>query len=115
MPRERPTEEELKAWVPDEALELLNMERVLEPELTHEETARRILMSAAPMAAQSVAHLSVHGRDERIRFTAAKYIIDGVVGGGFKGSGDVDDMLMALVIKLQDNDAAAEQMRQKLT
>jgi hypothetical protein len=105
------TDEELRAWVPDEYLEALVTERVVEPDLTHEEQARKILMKAAPMAASSVAHLSVHGRDERVRFQAAKYIIDGVVGGGFKVEGGVDDTLMALVLRLQENDEVAEQMR----
>lgn len=91
-------------WIPDEALAALQCERVVHPEKTHEELARDILMSAAPMAAQSVAHLSVHAGNENVRLSAAKYIIDGVVGGGFKAQGSVDDMLLALVQGLADND-----------
>lgn len=98
-------------WIPDDALRLLNMERVVAPERTNEELAREILMTAAPMAAQSVAWLSVHAGAEAIRLKASQYIIDGVVGGGFKATGGVDDALMALVSQLSAND---EERVQKL-
>jgi len=92
-------------WVPAEALAALQMERVVNPTKTNMELAREILTSAAPMAAQSVAHLSTHAANENIRLKASQYIIDGVVGGGFSSNGEgIDDMLMALVAKLGEND-----------
>jgi hypothetical protein len=95
-------------WVPDEMLARCNTERVVEPELTDEEMARRILMTAAPMAAQSVAWLSVYAGAEQVRLAASKYIIDGVVGGGFKTTGGEDDILVALVARLQANDSTED-------
>jgi len=91
-------------WISDEALAAINMERILEPDKTHEEIAREILMSSAPMAAKSVAWLSAHASAEQVRLAASKYIIDGVVGGGFKAAGSVDDLLMSLVSQLASND-----------
>jgi hypothetical protein len=102
MPREIVPDDE---WVPDEMLARLNMQRVVEAELTDEELARKILMQAAPGAAQSVAWLSSYAGNENVRLSAAKYIIDGVIGGGFKVTGGADDLLIALVNKLADNDA----------
>jgi hypothetical protein len=96
-------------WVPDEALAALQCERMVAPDKTHEELARDILMTAAPMAASSVAHLSVYAANENVRLSAAKYIIDGVVGGGFKAQGGQDDMLLALVSKLSENDPVYSQ------
>jgi copper homeostasis protein CutC len=56
------------------------------------------------MAAKSVAWLSANATAEQVRLAASKYIIDGVVGGGFNAAGNVDDMLMALVSQLAEND-----------
>jgi hypothetical protein len=105
------TDEELENWLPSSQLDLLKCERIERPEVTDAELARERLMRAAPLAAASVAHLAIHGRTEQIRLAASKYIIDGVVGGGFSADGHVDDVLLALVSKLADNDSAAEQMR----
>ena len=99
--REDMTREE---WIPEAELMKLKTERVVNPEKTHLELARDILTSAAPMAAQSLAHLSTHAANESIRMKASQYIIDGVVGGAW-GTGDADsDLLMALVGKLAEND-----------
>jgi len=95
-------------WTPDEELLKLQCERVLAPEKTNLELAREILTTAAPMAAQSVAFLSTHAANENIRLKASQYIIDGVVGGAWRGEGDIDDMLMALVAKLGENDHAGD-------
>ena len=91
-------------WVSDEALAAIQTARIVYPDKTNEELARDTLMSAAPMAAQSVAWLSVHATAEAIRLKASQYIIDGVVGGGFKNGGGPDDLLMALVTELGRND-----------
>src|SRR5689334_10014239 len=94
-------------WAPEAEIAKLQMERITAPDKTHLELARDILTSAAPMAAQSLAHLSTHAANESIRMKASQYIIDGVVGGAW-GSGDVEqDLLMALVTKLGENDPKA--------
>jgi hypothetical protein len=92
-------------WIPDVELEKLKCERLYEPDVTDEERARKILMSSAPMAAQSLAWLSVHAVNEQIRLKASTYIIDGVVGGKLRREGDTDDVLYALVTELAKNDA----------
>lgn len=96
-------------WVPDEELEKLKLERVVAPELTNAELAYDILSTSAPAAAQSVAWLALHAGQEAIRLKASQYIIDGVVGGGFKGaSSGIDDMLVALVRQLSENDEISQ-------
>lgn len=91
-------------WVPDSVLAMINAERVYAPAKSNEELAREILMNSAPMAAKSVAWLSAHATAEQVRLAASKYIIDGVVGGGFNVSGGADDLLMNLVAQLAHND-----------
>jgi len=97
-------------WVPEEAIARLNEHRVVEVELTDEELARKILMQAAPMAAQSVAWLTSHAGNENVRLAASKYIIDGVVGGAFKTTGGEGDLLLALVSRLAANDTERQEM-----
>jgi hypothetical protein len=91
-------------WLPDEEIMKLQTERVVQPDKTNLELARDILTSAAPMAAQSLAHLSTHASNESIRMKASQYIIDGVVGGAWSSGIEGDDILMALVAKLAEND-----------
>ena len=80
---------------------------MLKPDRTNMELAREILTDAAPMAAQSLAFLSTHAANESIRLKAAQYIIDGVVGGSWSSGGAGEDLLMALVSKLAENDPVA--------
>lgn len=100
------TDAELQAWVPDEYLDLLKCERIAEPDKTYAEQAREILQRGAPMAAHAVVHLSVYGRDEKMRLQAARYILDGIVsqGGTLLPAENIDDALAQLVAKLADND-----------
>lgn len=98
-------------WVPDSALESIKCERMMKPDQTPAELARAILMSAAPMAAQSLAWLSVHAGQEAIRLKASQYLIDGVLGDKWAGAGNVDDVLMALVRQLADNPAPEDVRR----
>jgi len=103
------TDEELEAWCPKEALENLKLERAVYPEKTDAEMAREILMRGAPIAAASVVHLSAHAKTENVRFAASRYIVDGIVGGAFNTNGEgIDDMLLALVSKLSENDTVQE-------
>lgn len=95
-------------WLPDEEIELLVVERIARPEMTDAEQARDILTKAAPKAAASVAWLALYSNNENVRLRASQYIIDGVVGGTFKGTGGEDDVLMALVNKLAENDPAPQ-------
>jgi hypothetical protein len=101
-------------WIPDDELEALNLERIAKPDQTDEELARAILMTAAPMAAKSIAHLSVHATAEQVRLAASKYIIDGVVGGGFKSTSEEGDILMGLLHRIAANDGAHNGMLDEL-
>jgi hypothetical protein len=78
------------------------------PEKTDAEVARDILMRGAPIAAASVVHLAAHARAENVRLAAARYVVDGILGGGFNFGINVDDNLLALVTQLADNDIARE-------
>jgi len=44
-------------------------------------SASRLLREHALVAAQSIAHLAAYGHNERVRFQAASYIVDRVLGG----------------------------------
>jgi|SRR5262245_6951921 len=91
-------------WIPEEAIAALQTERIVRPEKTNVELAMEILSENAPLAAMAVAQIATNSANESLRLKAAQYIIDGVVGGGFKGDGTIDDTLMALVQKLAEND-----------
>jgi hypothetical protein len=106
-----PVDRTSKDWLPDEAIETIVCERITEPELTDEQLARRILMRAAPGAAKNVAHLAMYSTSEQIRLAASRYIIDGVVGGTFKGEGGEQDVLLSLVQQLAANDPAERNAR----
>jgi hypothetical protein len=67
-------------WLPDEAVEALNMDRSFHPEESLAETARRIYHENAPAAATSVVHIALYGSNERVRLAAAMYVTDRVLG-----------------------------------
>lgn len=94
-------------WQPQHLIEQMLAEDVVAPK-SSEEKAREILTKAAPLAAHSVVWLSKYASAEQIRLRASQYILDGVVGGGFKANGEGDDELIALIKRLQDNDEQAE-------
>jgi len=84
-------------------------ERKSEESCVEAEDSGEILMRGAPIAAASVVHLSAHAKTENVRFAASRYIVDGIVGGAFNTNGEgIDDMLLALVSKLSENDTVQE-------
>lgn len=97
-------------WQPDHEIDLLLAESVVDG-LSAEQKARQILTQNAPMAAKSVVWLSKYASAEAIRLKASQYILDGVVGGGFKSDSPEDDQLIALVRRLAENDVQEEQLR----
>lgn len=68
-----------REWVPDKALEALNMEQGMSEE-TPEELARRLLREGLPLAVSSLVHLSAHSTNERTRLDAAKSVIERNLG-----------------------------------
>lgn len=80
------------AYDPD-ALDALKMEQQL-TEATDAEFAEEILKQNAPRAAQVVCHLATNGTTEQIKFRAATYVCDRVLGpiraSGLKGVEEKD-------------------------
>lgn len=90
-------------WQPQAIIDMMLAESVVEQK-TPEEKAREILTKGAPLAAHSVVWLSKYASAESVRLRASQYIIDGVIGGGFKSDSAEDDALIALLKRLEDND-----------
>jgi hypothetical protein len=67
-------------WVPDDALANLKMERTVNPDEDDNSLTRRLFQQAAPLAAQAIIHVAVHGTNERTKLTAAQYVVDRVCG-----------------------------------
>jgi hypothetical protein len=104
-----------QTWLPDKYVEALVCERVAEPEVSDEERARKVLIEAAPLAARSIKWLALYSGNENVRLRAAQYIIDGVVGGTWKGSGSEDDLLLQFVAQLhEDEEDAIKKATQQL-
>lgn len=104
MARERVPDD---VWQPQAIIDMMLAESVVTPK-SPEEKAREILTRAAPIAAHSVTWLAKYASAEQVRLAASKYIIDGVVGGGFKSNSEEDDTLIALIRRLSDNDERME-------
>lgn len=87
---------EARDWVPDDALKNLEMESALHGKESPEELAHRLLKENAAMAVLSLVHASQHGRTERIRVDASKYIVDrtlGKIGDENTGNDTLADLL----------------------
>lgn len=72
--------DQAKAWVPDDALNALTAEREFRPAESPAELAKRLFEEGLPMAVLSINHLSQHGRSERIRLEASKYVVERNLG-----------------------------------
>lgn len=69
-----------EAWVPSHALESLRMERTVNPTETNEQLTQRIFKENLPTAAASIVHLAVHSSNEKIRLSAAQYVVERNLG-----------------------------------
>jgi hypothetical protein len=68
-------------WVSDEDLEALNMERSFRTDETTVQIAERLLQESAPAAAMAIVRLATNpATNDRVRLTAATYIIDRTCG-----------------------------------
>jgi hypothetical protein len=62
-------------WVGDESIdEFKRSTNAID--LAPDELAERIVNEAAPMAAMEIVRMARHGIDDRIKFSAAKYLVD---------------------------------------
>lgn len=67
-------------WVPEAAVEALNMERTLHEDETNEQMSRRLLREAAPIITQGIINTAIRGSTDRVRLDAQKYVLDRVLG-----------------------------------
>lgn len=99
---------DMEEWVPDSALNSLNMERTVNPSETPEQMAQRIFLENLPLAAQSIAHLALHSTSERTRLQASQYIVErnlGRVGESRpneKGANVWDDVFDSVTVEAEN-------------
>lgn len=67
-------------WIPDEALQGIEMDRTIHADETNIDAAKRILDESLPGAVASVTHLALNSQNEKIRLDASKYIIERNMG-----------------------------------
>ena len=90
-------------WDPDEALESLKMERQLAPDESEEQIAKKLFRENLVTATQAICHLAVYGMNEKLRFDAAKYVVERNLGpAGYDGGvKDPIEDLIADIIKFE--------------
>lgn len=67
---------DLRAWVPDEAVEKLTVRRALVQDEDPVKMATEIIKENLPIAAMAMAHLAINSQTEMVRLNAAKYLMD---------------------------------------
>ena len=68
-------------WPGDETdFDGLTMERSVHPDETSGERAQRLFAENADMAAMSIIQLAMASKNERVRFSAATYVVDRALG-----------------------------------
>src|SRR3954464_8872711 len=78
-------------WVSQDAIDALGLERSVHLGETQVQLAERLLIESAPMAAQTIIHLATNpGTNDRVRLSAATYIMDRTAGkiGDNRGTDD---------------------------
>ena len=70
----------LDVWVPDRAIEAVNMEASMHPNETPEQLAQRILKENLAVIAMGITHTAKYSSDSRLRFQAQTYVMDRVMG-----------------------------------
>jgi hypothetical protein len=77
-----PNAEEIPAdiWVPDRALQSIEMERQFDETLSDTALAQKILKQNLPLVAVGITHTAKYASDQRLRFQAQTYVMDRVLG-----------------------------------
>lgn len=75
-------------WIPDEAVAELVLKRALMTDEDPVKLANSILKDNVPLATMSMAHLAIHSPIDSVRFNAAKYVMDRVLGPANAAGGD---------------------------
>lgn len=70
----------MDVWVPDRALEAINMERAMNPDITEIALANKILKDNLPVIAVGITHTAKYSPDARLRQQAQIYVMDRVMG-----------------------------------
>ena len=64
------------SWLPEHALNRMQADLIAHAELTRAQLAERVIEDAAPIAAYSIVDLAASSEDERVRLSAAQYVLD---------------------------------------
>ena len=67
-------------WVPDRALQAIEMERQFEEGISDTALAQKILKQNLPLVAVGITHTAKYASDQRLRFQAQTYVMDRVLG-----------------------------------
>lgn len=67
-------------WVPDRALQSIEMERQFDEGISDTALAQKILKQNLPLVAVGITHTAKYASDQRLRFQAQTYVMDRVLG-----------------------------------
>src|SRR5215213_7049992 len=85
-------------WVPEESLRFLVEEKLLNPDETPVERAKRLMTENVDTAAATMIWIAKNSESERNRAEASKYIMERVLGraGDAPATGTLDDLFARL-------------------
>lgn len=93
-------------WIPDEAVANLTVRRALMEDEDPIKLANSVLKETVPLATMSMAHLAIHCPVDSVRYQAAKYVMDRVLGAAGQGADDVrpawEDIYEAVLVEAED-------------
>jgi hypothetical protein len=69
-----------KQWMGADAVKSLAAEANVVEDIDEYDTAKRIMRTNLPLAAHAIAHILMHSDNERLRMTAAQYVVDHALG-----------------------------------
>jgi RNase H-fold protein (predicted Holliday junction resolvase) len=93
-----------REWDDEAAMEAFQAESAV-MDMTPAELAERIIHEQSPVAALSITHLARHSIDERVRMSAAKYIVDTSLKLRERDKEKDVDKLAAMMEQFTDMDA----------
>lgn len=64
------------SWLPQKALDRMQMDLIVNADLTRAQLSEKIIEDAAPIASYTVVDMAANAEDERVRLRAAEYILD---------------------------------------
>jgi len=92
-------------WIPDAAIENLTVRRALMDIEDPVKLANQILKETVPLATMSMAHLAIHCPVDSVRYQAAKYVMDRVLGPANQGADEVrpawEDIYEAVLVEAE--------------